>query len=405
MSEPIESFLKDVVRPEGFVELNAGTLSATPAPIFNAAERLRRMQSSAPSDFYFNQIPARLPSAREALGRFLNARPADLFLLPNVTQALNVAIQSMPLKAGDEIVTTDHEYGAMANLLHATASRSGARVVVARLPTTIESPAQIVGAVARAMGKHTRAMFCSHVSSPSGLVMPAKALATLARSRGVMSFVDGAHAPGMLPVDLTDIDADVYGANLHKWMMAPCGAGFLHASGRFKPLLAPLILGWGENEFAVDRADEPMRMAGSVQPFGSTRLQYRIEYQGVDDRSAVLVLPEVVNYLDRLGLDRKWSRERTLANHARAVLADIGLKCVSPTSSDLCGAMTIYELTPTLARQIEADLWPVHRVLCPVTSLGERRFLRVSTAWYNTPAEIDTLGRAVAIIGRGAAEK
>jgi isopenicillin-N epimerase len=392
MTESIEQFLADIPQRPGITELNAGTLSPTPLPTLAAVDRLRRMQAEAPSDFYFHQTPALLPPARAALGRFLNADAKDLFLLTNVTSGINVAMQSIRLSPGDEILTTDVEYGAMLNLLDTVSRRDGSTVVRAALPIEARSPDELIGAIESRMTDRTRVLFISHVSSPTGLILPVRELCAAARKRGILSVVDGAHAPGMIPVDLRAIGADVYGANCHKWMMAPCGVGFLHCSEALKHRLTPLVFGWGESHFDATTIDEPMSAGpADTMDYGSTRLQYRLEYQGVDDRTPALVLPHVVAYLEKLGLASMQARSRRLAQELSDAMSEIGYRRTSPTQPDLSGAMTIFELNSDQASRISTRLWRDFRVLCPVTGFAGRRFLRVSLAWFNTPGQIANL--------------
>ncbi len=393
--DPLVSFLPDVPKRPDVTELNAGTLSPTPLPTQAAVARLREHQASSPSDFFFYQTPRLLNAAREALANFLNASSADVFLLPNVTTAMNIAMQSIRFRPGDEIVTTDHEYGAVSYLIDWIAARDGAIVKRITLPYRTERPAEIVEAFARAMTRRTKLVTFCHVTSPTALTLPAREICAIARAGGAISIIDGAHAPGMVPTDLQAIGADAYGANCHKWMMAPCGSGFLHVGPRIKPLLEPLLRGWGECGFDRQCADEAMNLAPGNLQFGSTRLHYRLEYHGVADRTPMLVLPDVVAYLNKLGPDNMARRVRNLSDQARSELARVGLQSASPTNPGLRGAMTIFDLTDEQAAKIQQHLWPTHKVLAPVTHCAGRQFLRVSTAWFNTPEEIARLAWAV----------
>src|SRR5262245_43193079 len=227
------------------INLNAGTLSPTPRPVFEAATELRKRQASNPSDFHWRQSPPLLGRSRSSLARYLNVREADPALLPNVTYAINIVIASLKLPGGGEILTTDHEYGAMRFCLERFAKASDLTIRTVALPYRAEDPQQIVDAFAKEFSANTRLVFFSHCMPRTGLIVPAKQLTELTRSRGgALVLIDGAHAPGMIPVDITSIGADFYAANCHKWMMAPCGAGFLHVADLHKPMIESIITSW-----------------------------------------------------------------------------------------------------------------------------------------------------------------
>lgn len=415
--------------PPGEVHLNAGTLSPTPRPVFDAVELLRREQATSPSEFFFFRMHELLAAARQSLAKFVRAKPNDLFLQPNVTTSLNLAMRYVPLKPGDEILTTDHEYGAMSLLLDSVARDRGATVKRVKIPMPVESPDEIVQAIRRGITKRTRVLFFCHVTSATALVFPVKSLCDLAREHGLYSVVDGAHAPGMVPIDLGKLGADAYGANGHKWMMAPCGAGFLHASKRLKAVLEPLVVSWGDEKFDRRKPDR-------TRWKGTTALQYRLEYHGVYDRTPQMVIPEAIAALQQVesagglspglargnhpsgkngssagnaslprrrpGLDGGFHpRVAMLRAHAREAFESIGLKCASPCDERLWGAMTVFSLTPSQATTLAKHLWPKQRALVPVTLHAGRRYLRVSTAWFNTATEIDeAASRVHALLGR-----
>jgi isopenicillin-N epimerase len=399
--------------PAGEIHLNAGTLSPTPRPVFDAVELLRREQASTPSDFFFNRMNDLLGDARTSLAQFIRARRQDVFLQPNVTTAINLAMRSIALKPGDEILTTDHEYGAMSLLLDAVSRSTGARVKRVKIAMPVESPEAIIDAMRRGITGRTRVMFFCHVTSATALVFPVKELCRLAREHGLLSVIDGAHAPGMVPLDLTKLGADAYAANCHKWMMAPCGAGFLHASQRLKPMLRPLVVSWGDERFNP-------RLPDRARWRGTTALQYRLEYHGVYDRTPQMVLPEAIAAIEQLrlspGLARGSESDRqsapvprpgpglndavslriaSLRERARSAFESIGLPCTSPLDHRLTGAMTVFALTSSQANTISKHLWATHRVLIPVTQHAGKRYLRVSTAWFNTDDEIDEAARRV----------
>ena len=387
-----ESFWRDrrrqLMLAPGAAQLNAGTLSPTPRPVFDAVTRLRRLQAEGPTDFLVRQGPALIQRSRARLAAFLHADPADLLLLPNVTLAINVVAASVPLRRGDEVLMTDHEYGAMAACWRRRAAASGATVRELRLPVDVEDPGVVVEAFRRAIGRRTRVLHFSHVTCTTGLVVPAAAVCAMARRRGLVTVVDGAHAPGMVPVDLGRIGADFYGANGHKWLMAPAGCGFLHARRSRKTILRSVVTSWGWG-YPPARRERDSGWGGSFW-------QRDFEFLGVADRTPQMVLPEVLAFRRPLGGEAAIARRvRALSDYARARLAGVGLVPATPENPALRGALLAFGIPARAARTLRERIWRRHRVETAVSSAAGRHFLRLSIGWFNTREEIDRLARAI----------
>jgi len=360
-----------------FINLNAGTLSPTPKPVWNAVTRLRRMQAECPSDFLWRQTPRLLHRSRRALANYLHVTPDNLLLLPNVTFAMNLAITALDLPPGAEVLTTDHEYGAMMLCLRRRATERGWKLRSFKLPYTTEDPDEIVAAAKKAVRPSTRVLFFSHVTSTTGLVLPAAQLCRLVP----VTIVDGAHAAGMIPLNLSRIGADFYGGNCHKWLTAPLGCGFLHVASRFKKTLKPLVTSWG---------------------WGGADWHYEMEFHGCTDRCPQMVLPEVLACRRRLGGEAALRRRsRALVEHARERLAVLGLTPVTPRNPALSGAIIAFELPPRHPLARRNRLWEMYRIEAPVTGIPGRRFLRLSLAWFNTRAEIDRLADVLKTMKKG----
>jgi isopenicillin-N epimerase len=379
---------KHVLMTPGTINFNAGTMSPTPIRVMAAADRLRRMQAANPSDFLWRQTPVLLAPSRARLAKYLNCKTQNLLLLPNVTWGMNLAATSLDLPAGSEILTTDHEYGAMVMAWQRLAKARRWKVRHVEIPYKTENPADIVEAIAAGFTRRTRVLFFSHVTSTTGLVLPARRLCAVARRHGAISVIDGAHAPGMVPVDVSRIDADFYGANCHKWMMAPACAGFLHVKHALRPLVQPAITSWGWG-YDPKKLDEPINV-------GTTRWQNSLEFHGCADRTPQMVLGETLDFRKSLGGDEAvFARCRELSNYAREKLSACGMIPVTPANPALSGALMAFEFPS--AKQVLPDqwLWNTHRIECPVTRAAGRAFLRVSTAWFNTHAEIERLAEVL----------
>ena len=380
-----------VAREPRKVNLNAGTLSPTPLPVLEAVGRLRMMQASDPSNFLWRESIPLVERARARLAEYLNCSSNDLLLLPNATLAINVIASSLPLPYGAEILTTDHEYGAMMYCWRRAAEGKGWRVRQVELPYRTEDPEEIVAALRAGITGETRAIYFSHVTTTTGLVLPAAAIARLARERGLTCIIDGAHGPGMVPVNLGAIDADFYTANCHKWMMAPAGAGFLHVAPRARAMLAPLVTSWG---FEYDRAqpDAPSRF------FPGTNWQANFEFHGTSDRCPQMAIPDALDFRESLGGDdsiRARSRELVAYARRRRRLSACGFAPATPENAQLSGALLALDFPCDDVVAARDRLYHEHDIECPVTSGAGRTFLRVSCAWFNSTEEIDRFADAV----------
>lgn len=362
--------------------LNAGSYSPVPRCVLDAAMAWRSRLASSPMRVLCEEMPKRLVQSRDSLSDYLGAAGRRLLLLPNATYAVNLAVRSIELPSGSEILLTDHEYGAMRFCWERAAAERGWRLRTVELPYRTEVPARILEVISDSIGAETRVLFFSHVTSPTGLVLPAQDLCRRARQMGLMTVVDGAHAPGMIPLALNTVDADYYAGNCHKWMMAPTGAGFLSVSEQARRSLAPLVTSWGWEFDPTDDADSG---------WGGSRWSQRVEFQGTQDRTAQLVLPEAIAFRRQLTEKATWARTRALSEYLRDRMATIGWQSSTPSNPTLSGSMVAFEVPlvdPVAAREW---CWQSARIAVPFTRAAGKCFLRVSTAWFNTQEELDRI--------------
>jgi isopenicillin-N epimerase len=368
------------------INLNTGSFGPLSRPVFERVTELRQQLAAEPMDFLIRKAPPLLWTARERLAQFLGGVPQRLLFTVNVTAAVNLVAAALRPAAPGEILLTDHEYGAMHWCWERTAQRLGLTLRIFPLPAAPTSAEEIVAAARSAFSERTRILFFSHVLSPTGLVLPARELCAEARRRGVISVVDGAHAPAMLALNLWEIDADYYGGNCHKWLLAPTGSGFLYL-GRCTELLQPLQVSWGwhPDHRRLDERDE----------FGSTpRLRF-VEFEGTRDLCPWLAVPAAIDFQEAIGLERIRGRIEELVCHVQKRL-DGRLKRVTPAVAGLHGAMTAYRLPAgTDAARLRTRLWEEHRIEAPIIERPDGLLIRVSTHFYNTEEEIDVLTRAL----------
>lgn len=375
---------------DGLVYLNTGSYGIISREVFERVTDLRRQMQSNPVDFLWRRGGDLLWRARLALARLVGAEPTQLIFTDNVTTAMNLVAASVRVASPGEVLLTDHEYPAIRFAWERAAQQQGLRLRYVRLPVLPTDPEEIVAAVAQALSPRTRILFFSHVLYTTGMVLPGRRLCQVARQAGVVSVIDGAHAPGMLDLHVTALGCDFYGANLHKWLLAPVGAGFLYVRPGLEDRILPLTVSWG---WYYDR-----QRAFERDAFGGTRWQRSFEFAGSRDVTPWLVVPEAVRFLEEIGWERVRQRQRELSRQARGLLdGRRGLALATPVAAELSGAITAYRLPPSVAdpQQVRAALWERHRIEINMIEHATGPYLRVSTHFYNSRHDLDMLAEAV----------
>jgi isopenicillin-N epimerase len=379
--------------------LNHGSFGSCPRAVLRFQARLRARMERQPVQFFVRDLEGLLDEARAALAQCLGANPAHLVFVPNVTAGVNTVLRSLRWKAGEELLVTDHEYNACRNALDFAAGRARARVVVATIPFPVRQADEIIEAVLRCVTSRTRLALLDHVTSQTGLVLPIQQLVRELDRRGVDTLVDGAHAPGMVPLGLESLGAAYYTGNCHKWLGAPKGAGFLHVRPDRQPLVRPLAISHGANSPRTDRS----------------RFLIEFGWTGTWDPTAYLSVPEALRFMDSL-LPGGWPaiqrRNHALALAARALLCR-ALGIEPPCPDDLIGAMASLPLpdapatapprSPLYADPLQERLLREHRLEVPVIPwpAPPKRLLRISCQLYNHLPQYERLAKALRAAGGG----
>ena len=375
-----------VMQDRSIINLNTGSFGPLPKVVFDRVTALRRELAEEPTHFFVRTVPEQLWAARVRLAEFVGCPADSLIFTQNVSAAINLVAAGLTLSSPGEILLTDHEYGAMHWCWERAAIRQGLTLRTFALPTMACSAEEIVAAARAAMSAQTRLFFFSHVLSPTGLVLPARELCAEARRRGIITVVDGAHAPALVPLDLADIGADYYGANCHKWLLAPTNSGFLAGGQGRLEQLQPLQVSWGyhHQRDKLHQRDE----------FGSTPVLRYLEFEGTRDPCPWLTIPEAIRFQEQIGWSNIRARIQELASYTRRAMAQqLGLPPATPAAEGRCAALTAFELPcqgPTCARLLRQAIWQ-HRIEIPIVERPDRLLLRFSTHFYNTEAEIDRL--------------
>ncbi len=362
------------------VFLNHGSFGATPRPVFETYQAWQRRLERQPVLFLGREFLEFDRQARQALGAYLHAEPDDLVFVPNATFAVNALARSLRLGPGDEILTSDHEYGACDKTWDFIRRQTGARIV--RQPICFpEGPDEgpLVEQLWSGVTPHTRLIFLSHITSNTALRFPVERICARARKAGILTFIDGAHAPGQIPLDLPATGADFYTGNCHKWMMAPKGAGFLYARPEAQPILEPLIVSWGYRAL-------PEATTGS--PFLDHYL-----WTGTRDPSAALSVPAAIQFMQEHNWDQVRQRCHALLRDAiRQVCEIVDLAPPYPLDSDFYAQMGIAPLPASADLQaLKTRLYDEYRVEVPLTEWNGRKFIRISVQGYNSEGDLETL--------------
>jgi isopenicillin-N epimerase len=351
--------------------LNHGSYGACPRGVFERYQAWQLELEREPVEFLGRRLPDLLAAARARLATEIGADADDLVFVPNATSAVNVAARALRLEPGDEVLATDLEYGACDLLWEHVCAEAGARYVRAPIPLPLASAEGVVAALFAHRSPRTRAVFVSHVTSETALVLPVEAIVAQARAEGLATIVDGAHAPGHVPLDLAALGADGYAGNCHKWICAPKGAGFLHAGREWQERLGGIIVGWG---YADD---------------GGT-FRSRGEEQGTRDPSAYLSVPAALDWLATHEWDAVRARCRSLVREARDRLAELtGLEPLAPDG--FIGQMASVALPSGHGKELQRRLFDERRVEVPVYPRDGRPLLRVSIQGYNDERDVEAL--------------
>lgn len=366
------------------VFLNHGSFGATPRAVFDAYQAWQRRLEWQPVQFLGVELAGHLAEARAALGGYLRADAGELVYIPNATFGVNVVAHSLRLGPGDEVLTTDHEYGACDRVWRYRRARQGFDYRRVSLPLPLGPAEAVVEQLWAGVTPRTRVIFLSHITSPTAARLPVEAVCARARAEGILTVIDGAHAPGQIDLDLTALGADFYTGNAHKWLSSPKGAAFLYARRAVQPMVEPLVIGWGWE-------------AEPEMSYGSRFLDYQ-QWLGTTDYSAYLSVPAAI----RFQAEHDWPTVRAACRQlVGAAIDGIGELTGLPTLYPRGG----YEQMAAAALPPETDTAVLKRRLLdefaieiPCLRWNEQPFIRVSIQAYNTAEDVAALLAALRVL-------
>jgi isopenicillin-N epimerase len=360
--------------------LNHGSFGACPKPIFEEFQRLQLELEREPVNFIQKKLPIYLKEAKKPLAKFIGCNEEDFFFTPNPTFAVNTIMRSLKLQAGDEILTTNHEYGAMDRTWNFYCKKSGAKYVRQEVSLPIVSKEQILEEFWKGYNTNTKVIFLNHISSSTALIFPVKEICDKAQQLGLITIVDGAHVPGHIDLNISELNPDFYTGTLHKWMLAPKGSSFLYVKKKFQADIDPLVVSWGYE---------------SLLPSDSQFLDYH-EYQGTQDVSQYLCTPKVIEFLE----ENNW-REKSKA--CRKIVLDnyqrfcdlVGTQPICPISEEFLGQMASIPVRTEKPMELKELLYSKYKIQIPIMPLNGSIYMRYSINVYNSQEDLEVLFAAL----------
>jgi isopenicillin-N epimerase len=360
--------------------LNFGSFGACVKPVFEQYQNFQLELEQEPVQFITVNGLKYLEAAREALGNYIHCHKDDVVYVTNPSYAVNAIAKSFELKPGDEILTTDLEYGACDKTWNYYCEKAAAKYVRQHIPLPLQSKEEFIKAFFKGLTDKTKLIFISHITSTTGLRLPVEEICAIAKEKGIMTFVDGAHAPGQVPLNLEDSPFDIYTGACHKWMMTPKGSSFLYVKKEYQPMVDPLVVSWGYK---------------ALFPSASTFIDYH-QMNGSRDYSAFLTIPRAIQFMN----EHNW--EQVTAEYRQLVQANaipfcelLGATPLAPVTDDFILQLYSAEIKTTEPEKLHRHFFDQYKIEIPVMRHGDKVYLRYSINACNKQADLDTLFDAV----------
>ena len=360
--------------------LNYGSFGACPKPVFEKYQQLQLELEQEPVLFIATNGLKYLEQSREALGRYLNCHKDDLVYVTNPSYGVNAVAKSFNLKETDEVLTTDLEYGACDKTWSYYCKKAGAKYVRQHIPLPLQSKEQFVNAFFEGLSSKTKLIFLSHITSTTALRLPVEEICAVAKQKSIMTFVDGAHAPGQIPLNLQTLGADMYTGACHKWMMTPKGSSFLYVRKELQHLIDPVVISWGYN---------------ALFPSASQFLDYH-QTNGTRDYSAFLTISTAIQFMK----EHEW--EKVAADCRKLVHDNVLPFCklldaepLAPINDDFILQLFSAEIKTREPEKLHDHFFEKYKIQIPVMRHGDKVYLRYSLNAFNSQQDMDKLFAAI----------
>ena len=355
--------------------LNHGSYGACPIPVFEKYQNWQRRLEEQPVKFMTKIIWENLKISRDTLGKFLGCSGEDLILFPNPTTAVNNIIENLNLSQNDEVLMTQHEYGALVRAWLRSSKKNNFLIIQQHIDLPLHSKNMFVNQFLSGVTENTKVIFISQITSQTGLIFPVKEVCDYARQKGIITIIDGAHAPGHIDLNVSDLSCDYYTGACHKWMCAPKGSSFLFVKKSLQANLKPQIMSWGEE------GEDP----------GPSQFLMDFQWQGTRDMSAFLSIPSAINFLE----DNDWREKRKVSKNLILEVSN-NFRDIFDTESlflkkDWIGQMVSHPLPPNMTAELKEKLWEEYMIEVPIFEWNNQKFIRVSAHFYNRASDMEIL--------------
>ncbi len=364
------------------VFLNHGSFGATPKSVFDAYQNWQLRLERQPVLFLGRELDGLLKESRRALGKYLNADSDDLVYIPNATHGVNIIARSLQLKPGDEVIATNHEYGACDYTWDFICGKIGAKYIHQPISLPVYSIEGVTDQFWQGVTSRTKIIYLSHITSPTALRMPVEQICNRAKEAGILTVIDAAHAPGQIPVDLQALGADIVFGNCHKWMLNAKGSAFLYVRRELQRLIDPLIVSWGYHP-------TPEITTGS-------RFIDLLQWTGTKDPTAALTVPTAIQFMQERNWDEVQNECHDLLRQGIEQICNlVNMSPLYPLDSDFYGQMGIAPLPFSDLAVLKSRLYDEHKIEVPLIQWQDKQFVRISVQGYNSQEDIDSLVNAL----------
>lgn len=376
----MQNFKQQFLLRDDITYLNFGSFGACPKPIFEKYQQFQLELEQEPVQFITVNGLKYLETSRAALGNYLHCDKNDLVYVTNPSYAVNAVAKSFDLKPGDEILTTSLEYGACDKAWEYYCKKTGAAYIKQPISLPVRSTEEFVTEFFKGLSGKTKLVFISHITSSTGLRLPVEEICAIAKEKGIMTFVDGAHAPGQISLNLQDSPFDMYTGACHKWMMTPKGSCFLYVKKEYQQMIDPLIVSWGYN---------------ALFPSHSTFLDYH-QMNGTRDYSAFLTIPAAIQFMEEHNWPQVAADCRKLVQQNVPVFCELlGSEPLAPVNDDFILQLFSAEIKAPEPEKLHGHFFDNYKIEIPVMRHGDKVYLRYSINAFNSQPDLDTLFEAI----------
>ena len=355
--------------------LNHGSYGACPISVFEDYQNWQKKLESQPVQFMTNSLWENLKRSREHLAGYINCNASDILLFLNPTTAINNVINNLSLNEGDEVLMTQHEYGALVRAWDYASKIKKFKVVQKGIDLPLNSKQDFIDQFLSGVSSKTKVIFISQITSQTALIFPVKEICQYAKKYGIITIIDGAHVPGHIKLDILDIDCDYYSGACHKWLCAPKGTSFLFVKENLQKNMIPQTVSWGQD------GDDP----------GPSQFLMNFQWQGTRDMSSFLSIPAAIKFVKNAHWKNRQLTSRKIINEVSKQLQLLFNTSPLSVGGDWIGQMVSHQLPKNVPPNLKDTLWKDYSIEVPIFEWKNEKYIRVSVHGYNDRLDIKKL--------------